>query len=170
MPGEFEYHGIGNIENTGFQAFLAAAITKLRTTPFVNIDSNELALYSALLQYRVQRDLFELLEEAQPGSITWDDFVSLMHSTQTLRDICMDVICKKMNTSSFVFDFNKDHIDLSLERIMNSEDFIHAVRLFSDDEGVFLMALYLFLLNWRTLISYRIPCAQITNGRIIFMI
>lgn len=104
MPKQSEHDSSGDVR---FKNLLATAYPIIKAKPFVNIDDDELSFYANYVQYRVQRDLFELFEEESPGTITWDNFLLMMCGTRELRDICMSAICRRMETAFYQFEFTE---------------------------------------------------------------
>ena len=87
----------------------------IKSKLFMNIDYDELSCYAEFVQYRVQRDLYELCEERSLGDVSWDDFVLLMCGVEELRDISRSVICRRMKNAFFDFDFTEKEIQLFRE-------------------------------------------------------
>ena len=105
---------------------------------------NELLTYAGYIQYKVQRDLFEIVEEAVPGTMTWEDLILVLRIRKGLRDTCMDIIGRKLENAFFQYDFTARKADLSKHFDIFDGDMIRGARLFSDAEGILLVALFLF--------------------------
>ena len=114
MSDHLERKGPDSIQ---FHNTLAAALPVIKSKLFMNmnIDYDELSCYAEFVQYRVQRDLYELSEERAPGNISWEDFVLLMRSAEELRDVSRAVICRRMKEAFFDFDFTEKEIQLFRE-------------------------------------------------------
>lgn len=112
MSDQVEREGSNSIQ---FHNILAAALPVIKSKLFMNIDYGELDSYAEFVQYRVQRDLYELSEERAPGNILWEDFVLLMRSAEELRDVSRAVICRRMKEAFFDFDFTEKEIQLFRE-------------------------------------------------------
>ena len=98
MSDHLEREGPDSIQ---FHNTLAAALPVIKSKLFMNIDYDELSCYAEFVQYRVQRDLYELCEERSLGDVSWDDFVLLMCGVEELRDISRSVICRRMKNAFF---------------------------------------------------------------------
>lgn len=114
MSDHLERKGPDSIQ---FHNTLAAALPVIKSKLFMNmnIDYDELSCYAEFVQYRVQRDLYELCEERSLGDVSWDDFVLLMCGVEELRDISRSVICRRMKNAFFDFDFTEKEIQLFRE-------------------------------------------------------
>lgn len=126
-----------------FLNLLTRVLEIIKSKPFANMDEDELSLYADYVQYRAQRDLFELFEESAPGTITWENFRLMMRGVQELRCICMAVICRKIGTALCDFDFAEKEIPFCRETDEPVENMLYAAQLFSESEGIILMALFL---------------------------
>ena len=126
-----------------FLNLLTRVLEIIKSKPFANMDEDELSLYADYVQYRAQRDLFELFEDVSPGTTTWENFRLMMRGTQELRDICMAVICRKIGTALCDFNFTEKEIPFCRETDEPVENMLYAAQLFSESEGIILMALFL---------------------------
>ena len=141
MSDQVEREGSNSIQ---FHNILAAALPVIKSKLFMNIDYGELDSYAEFVQYRVQRDLYELSEERAPGNISWEDFVLLMRSAEELRDVSRAVICRRMKEAFFDFDFTEKEIGLFRESDASAGDQPGGALLFSKAEGIILMGLLLY--------------------------
>ena len=80
---QFEPDDIGKVP---FLDILNVAMPAIRTKTFINIDYDELKMYVGYIQYNVQRDLFELADEAVLGTIDWKNFVLMMRGAKLFSD------------------------------------------------------------------------------------
>ena len=141
MSKQSENEGSGRVQ---FQNSLAAAFPIIKSKPFINIVYDELNYYAGFLQYRVQRDLYELYEENFPGNISWDDFILLMRSVAEMRDAALTVICRKMDSAFYNFDFTSKEIYFFRESDASAGDWLGGAVLFSREEGLMLMGMFLY--------------------------
>ena len=141
MSEQFEYDEVSKVP---FYDLLNAVMPAIKSKVFMNIDYNELLIYAGYIQCKVQRDLFDVIEEAAPGTMTWDDFILVLHNKKELRDKCMDIIGRKLENAFFQYDFAARKADLSKHLDIFDGDMIRGARLFSDAEGALLAGLFLF--------------------------
>ena len=141
MSDQFEYDKMGKVP---FRDILNAAMPAIRVKPFIDIDIDELKVYAGYIQYKVQRDLFELAEEAAPGTIDWENFILMMRGKKELRDICIDVIGQKLENAFFQYDFASQQSELFKHLDKIDGDMIRGARLFSDEDGALLVGLFLY--------------------------
>ena len=141
MSNLFEHEEISKVP---FRDLLNAAMPVIKSKVFVNIDYDELSAYATIIQCKVQRDLFEIIDEDDPGEITWDDFVLLMRNSKELRDSCINVIGRKLETAFFQYDFTPKKFDLSDYSGMPDDGMVSGAELLSTREGILLMGLFLY--------------------------
>lgn len=134
MSKTFEHD---NSSSIWFQNLLAIAFPIIKSKPFVNIDSDELSTYARVLQYRVQRDLYKLWIDESPDVPSWEEFIVLMRASKELRDKSMSVICRKLETAFFDFDFTRKEIDFFGDDDATNEDILHGALLFLTQKGLF---------------------------------
>ena len=141
MSKRFEHDEVSKVS---FHDLLNAAMPALKSKAFVNIDYNELSIYASCIQCKVQKDLFEVVEETAPRTITWEDFILVMRGKKELQDKCIDIIGRKLETAFFQYDFASRKADPSKRLTAFDGDIIRGARLFSDAEGILLASLFLF--------------------------
>ena len=142
MLHQFEHDEIGKVP---FRNLLNAAMPVIKSKPFADLGDDELITYAKLVQYKVQWDLFTLYEEEAPGTLTWEGFVLLMHSSSELQGKCLEVIGKKLETAFFQYDFTQGELDESRINDIFVGDMLRGAKLFSDGDGLLLMALFLYI-------------------------
>ena len=130
--------------NVSFQNLLSAAIPLIYGKGFINTDPDELDMYARWVEYRVQRDLYELCTDHSQDTMTWAEFVLTMRVSPELRDQAMDVISRKLQKAFFSFDFTPREICFFNEADDSDEDILHCAKLFSEEEGIFVMSLFLY--------------------------
>ena len=141
MINQFEHDKTGKVP---VRNLLNAAMPIIRSKPFASIGYDELITYARLVQYKVQRDLFTLCEEEAPGTITWENFVLVMRGSKELQSRCLDVIGRKLETAFFQYDFSQGELDLFKINDIFDGDMLRGAKLFSDEDGLLLMALFLY--------------------------
>lgn len=141
MSNQFEHDEIGKVP---FRDLLNAAMPAIKSKPFADLGDDELITYAKLVQYKVQWDLFTLYEEEAPGTLTWEGFVLLMHNSKELQGKCLEVIGMKLETAFFQYDFTQGELDESRINDIFIGDMLRGAKLFSDVDGLLLMALFLY--------------------------
>ena len=141
MSIQFEPDEIGKIP---FRDVLKAVMPAIKSKIFTSIDYGELTLYGNLIQYKVQKDFFDLIEETAPGTIDLENFILIMRGRPKLQDCCMEVICRKLETAFFQYDFTVSKADLSPYDDIPDGGMMRGARLFSDSEALMLASLFSF--------------------------
>lgn len=105
MENQFEHKGFSSVK---FQNLFAAAWPYIQSKVFCNLDQNSLDMGAQIIEYRVQRDLYEIqMEESPDDPLTWEEFILVMGESKDLQGQAISVICRKLETAFFDFDFSR---------------------------------------------------------------
>ena len=131
----------GEPDNAAFYNLLQRMRPLLREKYFLNLSDDELDAGACMMEYRVQRDFYELVKETVPN-MTWKEFVLLLRSSSELREMAMAAISRKLEREFFPFDFSGK--ETGFFRKADESDGGSYAKLFSKEEGICVMSLVLY--------------------------
>lgn len=127
-------------DDDDFLFYLELAVELMASNRFTTFgDTNEVDIYAAYLSYRVQRDLYQVCQEAGIlPDCTWSEFVLEMRCNRPARETARAVVREALDRiyANEQYDFDGANVQLLIDTDEFSEDdMLHCAAIFTEEEG-----------------------------------